>query len=52
MPVHTTPTTVRASQLDKPGMRAGHSQSAGRARPSVAPVWLPAAVTKGGRPDK
>ena len=52
MPVHTTPTAPSASQADAPGMRVGHSHSAGKARPNVAPIWLPAAVTSGGKPER
>ena len=39
MPVHATPSTSRASQAVALGVRAGHSQMAGSARPRVAPTW-------------
>ena len=53
MPVHSTAMARMAAQARTPGICAGHSHSVGKARPSAAPSWLPAAVANGGpAPEK
>ncbi len=47
--MHSTPTTNKAPQAEALGQWSGLNHSAGKARAKVAPIWLPVAVTSGGR---
>jgi hypothetical protein len=49
-PVHITPSTSTASQARGRASARGASHKAGSTSASVAPSWLPVAVTSGGTP--
>ena len=52
MPVHATPSMTSASHALGLGMASGSAHNTGKVSASVAPSWLPAAETKGGKLGK
>jgi hypothetical protein len=43
------PTTSNDHHADALGQWSGRNHSAGKAKAKVAPIWLPVAVTSGGK---